>query len=157
LQLVRPLYSRQRHTLLRWSAMLCAASVLLSPLTVRPSFRAEAEGERAVAVRALPELPSRLEFPTIVITHDPFIPSSAAGLPLGEAVAGAASGIDVTAMPIVRAVIVGASPKALVDIGETPQVVGIGSALGGSFVTSISAGGIQLQNGQTFRFSEKQP
>jgi hypothetical protein len=154
---VRALYTRQRHALLRCSALLCAGSLLLSPLTVRPSFQAEAETDSRVALRALPELPSRLEFPAVVITHDPFIPSTAAALPVSEALSGGASSVAIPTTPVVRAVITGPTPKALVDIDGTPQVVGIGSELAGSVVRSISADAVNLENGHSLPFSGKQP
>jgi hypothetical protein len=157
----KPLYTRQRHRLLRCSALFCAGSMLLSPLTVRPSFRAEAETSSRAALHALPQLPSRLKFPAIVITHDPFIPSTAAALPVSEAILGDASTPVATApvatAPVVRAVITGPSPKALVDIDGTPEVIGIGSALAGSVVTSISADAVGLENGQSLPFSGKRP
>lgn len=155
---VRPLYTRERRALLRCSLLICTGALLVVPLTVAPSFQAEAENAPPPPRVAAPVLPRPLHFPEILITHDPFIPTLAfTAAPVDNiATTGAADAVP-AGTPVVRAVIRGTSAKALVDLGGQPIVVGIGSALAGSTVMGIDSGGIHLQNGQSFVFPEKQP
>ncbi|MBV8433780.1 MAG: hypothetical protein JO029_05810, partial [Candidatus Eremiobacteraeota bacterium] len=54
----------------------------------------------------------------------------------------------ILAVPIVRAVLLGASPKALVELDGRTRIVEIGTRLGGTTIAAINAQGITLDDGE---------
>ena len=154
---LRPLYTRQRRALLRYSALICVGSIVLGASTMRLSFQAQAEEQPPIARHSVPQPLPTLTFPSILIKHDPFIPSTIDGLASNDRSFNGMADAATSSVPLVRAIVVGTSPRALVEIAGAPQVVGIGSALAASIVTSIDAAGVQLQTGQILPLAGKLP
>jgi hypothetical protein len=129
------LYDDQRASLLRASMMLCSISVLVLPLSATYSYAASAResgaGHRYVATFA-PESPS---FPPLIVVRDPFVPN-----PIQTTLANGSPAI-------VRAVITGQAPRALIESNGATRVVGIGDRIGALHITAIDAGGVTLENG----------
>lgn len=100
------------------------------------------------------------------ITHDPFDAQPPA---LQEPQAAQAGGLPPLpggeALPpnvgagvlVLRAVVDGRPPRALVEIGDRPIVVRVGSRLGWATVTAISPGEVRLDDGRTLRLAGAQP
>ena len=111
-------------------------------------------------------LPGRLHYPTVRIQRDPFVSSNDAPVDGGleRAVAGivlppnaGASQMGSVAGIVVRGVLLGAHPAALIEVGGRIESVRLGSALLGSSVSSIGAGGVALQDGTMLRFVARHP
>jgi len=143
--MIKPLYARERRALGQISATLCTGPLLLGVLLIPKSIQAEAEGFHAPSRIATPRVPDRLAYPTLDVRRDPFLSEIAAGSP---AAAGAA---------VVRAVVLGASPHALVDEGGAARVVQIGSTLAGATVADINATGVVLDDGRRLPIAADQP
>lgn len=122
--------------------------------------------ESLATPRAELGLPGRLAYPTPRIRRDPFVSSEdvpvAGGLE--QAVAGivlpanaGASQMGPAAGAVVRGVLLGAHPAALVEIGGRVESVRVGSPLLGSSVASIDANGVALEDGETLRFPVRHP
>lgn len=60
-------------------------------------------------------------------------------------------------IPTLRAVIEGRPPRALVEVGDRPTIVRVGSHLGLATVTSISAGAVRLDDGRTLHLTDAKP
>ena len=95
------------------------------------------------------------------VAQDPFAipqappPQSPASLPVpGLAALPPNAGAGV---PVLRAVIDGVPPRALVEIGDRPVIVRIGSHLGFSTVTGIADGEVRLDDGRVLRLTGTQP
>lgn len=140
--MLHPLSRRQRVTLLQWSLIVSvsAVAVLVLLQSVEDSGEANAGELRAAFRWREPSLPMRPAFPSIAITHDPFAREAAPQ----DSSAGNAT---------VEAVIVGAAPRALVQVSGRALVVGIGSSLLGSSVVAIDAAGVDLRDGRRLPFS----
>ena len=141
--MLHPLSGRQRNALLQWSLALCSSAVALIVLlqSARDSGEANAGELRGAFRWRAPSLPMHPAYPAIPITHDPFARNAAA---LQDPSAGRAA---------VEAVIVGAAPRALVQVSGRDLVVGIGSSLLGSTVVGIDAAGVDLRDGRKLPFS----
>ena len=118
--------------------------------------------------RAELALPGRLRYPTPEVRRDPFVanvdvPDAGGGLEGAVAGivlppnAGASETAQTTGAAVVRGVLLGTKPGALVETGGRVVFVHVGSPLLGSSVSSIGASGVALQDGETLRFPEKQP
>ena len=79
--------------------------------------------------------------------HDPFVPDAVAAEETNEAGTPASVG----------AVILGAEPKALVEVSGRSELVGIGSSLAGGTVVSITRNGILLDDGVRLPFLAGRP
>lgn len=55
--------------------------------------------------------------------------------------------------PVLRAIIDGAPPRALLEVGDRPLIVRVGSHLGFATVTAISASEVRLDDGRTLRLA----
>ena len=59
--------------------------------------------------------------------------------------------------PVLRGVIVGSKPRALLEMGGKLTIVGIGTPIGNSTVLAISEKAIVLDDGETLRLPEGRP
>jgi hypothetical protein len=102
-----------------------------------------------------------LDYPAYVVKRDPFAAPAVAAMPGSQ---DNASTMDdkaalerVDASPVLRAIVLGASPKALIDIGGHTSLVGVGSPLAGSRIVAIQATGIELADGSRLKLLEATP
>lgn len=167
-----PLRDDQRRALLRLSILMCSAALALLPLTAQSSFDASAAEAIVQPALDVPTVPDRLRFPDVSVSRDPFVPdaaSIAAPLVMNNAEVGTqvqggddigivlppnagASGVPggpvgTGGQPLVRAVVVGPSSRALIDMGGAVRVLGVGDPLGPARIRTIDAGGVTLDNG----------
>jgi len=158
--MLRPLFANQRRTLLRAGAHACAASMLLAALATPYRFEATAQGQPHAGRFNIPDVPARLEYPKVAVQRDPFVSNEPTPEPDG---AGALDALvlppndAVAATPIVRAIVRGDTPRALVDVGGRMETLGIGDVIAGTRVTAIGAQGVVLDDGETLPFTEKTP
>jgi len=133
---MRPLEDDSRLRLLRFSAGLCAASLLLAPLAGRTSLGLRSE--RQAFDRRITAPPSVVRKPArISLLRDPFRPQTES----------AADSRTTLSMPVVRAVVTGRDAAALVEDAGTTRIVRTGDTVGGQVVTSIDAGGVHFEKG----------
>lgn len=147
------LYDDQRELLIRFGSMLAVGACAVLPFTISPSsVVASAEPSMTRSPMSMPSAPGRIEFPAISVSRDPFVPDQAAlarngvAPDLRIAPMGAAIGSS-SLLPIVRAVVTGDEPRALIENGGVVQVLAIGDKLGSETITSIDASGITLSSG----------
>lgn len=171
---MRPLFGRQRRALLRSSCFVFCGAVALVPMTL-PPVMAQGGSDAPDPRTALPLVPQRLTYPAVVVDRDPFV-SAQPAVPVANGLSDAGSddpGIVLppndaagsvngapganAALPIVRAIILGPSPKALVDANGRSAVVGIGSPLGGSTIVTMSANAVELADGTSFPLFQSHP
>jgi hypothetical protein len=144
-----PLNASQRRRALRWSIAASTIALLLVPLAALPGPAME-EGASSAAPPGLPELPERLVYPALNVRHDPF---ARATQPPG-AEDDADPGIvlppndGIAAAPIVRAVVLGEHPKALLEIDGRTRIVGVGARLRGIAIEAVTSQGIRLDDGE---------
>lgn len=156
-----------RRRMMRISAVACASACLLAPLAGRSSGGPNgASGGAEVRLRP-PLLPAEATPAPVEVTRDPFevgafrkiesndaagispltltLPpnAGAAGVPFG--------GLPVFGAPTLRAIVTGASARALIEDAGTVRVVAVGDALAGSQIVSIGAGGVRLRSGVVYR------
>lgn len=137
-----PLNARTRRTTLRvgLSATIGAMSLLALAL---PASGVALEGGAALRHPAsLPTPLPPLAVPTVDVERDPFISDRPPG-PAGQIT--------------VRAIVLGASPKALVDEGGDERIVGVGDAIAGGRITGMSSDGIALDDGRHIPFDGTSP
>jgi hypothetical protein len=176
---LQPLDDVKRRLLLRWSALCCAIPLCLAPLAGRSSF--ELAGERAVLDNRFttPALERVWSTKAVSVARDPFMPDKSSGgaAPPQVTAYGGVVGMQVTqgdpigfalapnrgagplqdnglAITRVSAVVLGVSPRALIDDGTRVRVVGSGDAVAGSRVASIDERGVHLQNGLLLPLAE---
>ncbi|HVA34045.1 MAG TPA: hypothetical protein VNG31_07830 [Candidatus Baltobacteraceae bacterium] len=147
--------------LLRWALACCALPLALAPLLVPFSSQAQGSGIASTSGPAVPALPQAEHAPRIDVRKDPFVPDEPG--PVEEA------GVDgeVTPLPpnsaaadlfaYVQAVVLGATPKALVTEDGKSHVVGIGSRLAGSTVKGIDARAVWLEDGRKLPVLQRKP
>ncbi|HEY9085241.1 MAG TPA: hypothetical protein VIN40_04795 [Candidatus Tyrphobacter sp.] len=123
------LHDRERAVLFRWALLIAGAACALAPLNGAPS----SSGVRTAAPSGAWESPGlpRLRFPEVRVGRDPFVPQAS----------------DLPANAVVRAVILGDSPHALIEIGSRTMLVGIGDVLAGARVSAIDDSGVVLSDG----------
>ena len=158
--MIRPLTTNQRRSAARSSVATCVVSLLLLPLAVPPQTSAGNAPSPYSAVRGLPEIPPPLTYPALAIRHNPFMrpPTPSAGdddaLP-PDLILPPNAGI--ASPPHVEALILGAVPKALVEIDGRSAIVGIGAKLQGSAIVEIDSHGIALDNGERLELEGRRP
>jgi hypothetical protein len=150
---LRPLNELDRRRLLTWSAVLCAIPICLAPLAGRSSF--ELAGEQAAfdeRFRTPAPDPVWNDKP-VAVARDPFVPEGApvsapgiVSLDLPANFGAGASVRDVSQIPAVTGVVIGSSPRALIDDGTHVRVVAIGDLLAGFRIVAIDGAGVHLQN-----------
>lgn len=156
--------------MLALAAVCCAVPLCLLPLAGRSSL--ELAGDQAA-------LDARFEAPllqvvwsrhSVALVRDPFVgetlqhgtapeQSTSRGVIGMHVTQGTPIGFlaDKQAGETVSAVVVGASPRALVDDGGAVRVVAIGDRLGGSRVTGIDGRGVRLANGSLLELGGGEP
>lgn len=154
-----PLHDDDRPALVRLATMLIAGALCVLPLTTQSSPVAGAAGVRDVADDANLTPPARLTFPVYEIDRDPFVPQGAVRAKLeGGAVpmtVGQGTNIGIVLPPnvgaglgaVVRAIVLGDPPRALIEVGGTVRVVGVGDRLGALTVAGITEGRVALSDG----------
>jgi hypothetical protein len=165
------LYDDDRRALMRLASMLVAGALCILPLTTQTSPIAGAAGVHTVTDISELVPPARLTFPGYAISRDPFVPDRAIGPTLdtgGTTMsvglsgdigvvlppnAGATQGGPASTPsglgPIVRAIVLGEPPRALVEAGGTVRVLGVGDRLGALTVVGITAGRVTLSDGSS--------
>ena len=166
------LYDDDRRALARLAAMLVAGALCVLPLTTQNSSVAGAADVRDVANDPNIAPPARLTFPAYEVSRDPFVPEGSvrarldgAAVPMsvgqsgdiGVVLPASASGGQGTvpsflpaslAMgPVVRAIVLGKPPQALIEAGGTVHVLGVGDRLGELTVLGITQGRVTLSDG----------
>ncbi len=150
--------------LMRLALMMCCGSIATLPLTVQSTSTARAEDVRLQPDTEISSLPPAAAMPRMTISRDPFEPDVAA-LPIttdnttiGTRVT---QGEDISHTPlakaqrlVVRAIVVGAHSRALVEAGGTVRVLGVGDHVGEATVTAIDSTGIVLSSGLKFPLLE---
>lgn len=166
-----PLDDCDRKRLLQISAALCATSLLLVPLAGRSAFEVQAERQTFDRRFAGTDAPVKLKEPALAVSRDPFEAGDGGArrpvLESGAAVTSGIVGMHVVrgestgiALPpsegiVVRAIVSGAAPRALVESGGATRIVAPGDALAGSTVLSIGRAGIRLKSGVTLSIAEQ--
>jgi len=141
-----PLDDAQRKPLLRLGLLACAVSIALMPVAVRSNR--ELPEERAAAALAAASLPQRATLVDVVARRDPFAPDRTLAVPAPPAAARARGAAPDA---IVRALVIGMSPRAIVETEGGSRVIAPGDALGHSKVMSIDAAGVHLTNGTVLK------
>jgi hypothetical protein len=163
--------SANRRTARTFLLLGYLAVLLLAVWSSPTIIPAEAGDDPAPSLFDPPAVPERLRFPAVQVRRDPFTPSleigaGTEGMPSDDGGgivlppnAAAEEGATATrsVVPTLRAVILGASPRALVDLAGRSVVVAIGSPLLSSIVTAIGKDGVVLQDGESLHFAEKHP
>lgn len=166
-----PLYDEDRRALARLATMLVAGSLCVLPLTAQTSPIAGAAVIRDIAQDPNLVPLTRLTFPAYKISRDPFVPqgairakldyaasmgagqSSEIGVVLPANVGALPSGVPASLSatsaigPIVRAIILGDPPRALVEVAGSVRVLGIGDRLGELSVVGITPGRVSFSDG----------
>lgn len=178
--MIPALYDEERRALARLSTMLIAGALCVLPLTTQSSPIAGAAGIRDRRQDPNLAAPTRLTFPVYEISRDPFVPQEGIRAKLDYTVsmnvgqtgdvgvilpanAGAleskvaaplpaGSGVDL----VVRAIVLGDPPRALVEVAGTVRVVGIGDRLGEQTVVGITAGRVSLSDGSALMLNGRQ-
>lgn len=146
---MRPLRDDRRRGLLAISAILCTTAMLLVPLAARSSFDLAAQPAAAgipLHLAAPPPWKSR----PIVLLRDPFVAEATAKPATGAAAAHLTTSDGIR----VSGVALGPNARALVEIGGSVRMLGIGDSIAGSSIVSIDASGVRLQSGAFFRLEE---
>ncbi|MGB6986449.1 MAG: hypothetical protein WBD74_10795 [Candidatus Aquilonibacter sp.] len=166
------LYDEDRRALARLATMLVAGSLCVLPLTTQSSPIAGAAGIRDFTRDTNLFPPAPLTFPAYQISRDPFEPQAAMRAKLEYAAsmnspeesseigvvlpanAGALQGGVPASLPetsgiggVVRAIVLGDPPRALVEFGGAIRVLGIGDRLGALTVIGITEGRVSLSDG----------
>lgn len=142
---MRPLHDGARRRLLCYSALLCAAPLFLAPLAGRSSF--ELRDEQAAydrRFRAVAEL--KASSMAVSVARDPFVPDTPRGNGM-RVMQGRPIEFIAPLKTVVRAIVTGPAPRALVEDNGQARIVGAGDELGGVKVLRIDRSGVRLQNG----------
>ncbi len=145
------LYDTDRRTLMRLATMLIVGGVAVLPLTTQSSSIAVASDAHGQTNDAGLARPARLTFPGFALSRDPFVPEQAIREKIegesGATPTGLIAGAPVPIAPIVRAIVVGDPPRALVEEDGTVRVLAPGDRLGALRITAITAEGLTLSDG----------
>ncbi len=165
-----------RTFLMRLSVMIVCGGTAILPFTVPPtSATARAQSANHTSPISVPDLPGKLEFPAISVERDPFVsdapPASAQArlpfsadnsptmddigivLPPNDGARSATPVMSAPGIPVVRGVVLGDVPEALVDFGSGVKVVSVGDSIGNDNVRTIDAGGVTLSSGLRLRIA----
>jgi hypothetical protein len=145
------LYDTDRRSLKRFAIMLIAGGVAVLPLTTQSSSIAGAAAAPGDTYDAGLARPTRLTFPGFSLSRDPFVPTQAIREKLeagsGAAPTGLAPYAPAPVAPIVRAIVVGDPPRALVEEDGTVRVLALGDRIGTLRITAITTEGLTLSDG----------
>lgn len=142
----------QRHSLRRISLMLCTFAIAALSVTTSITSIASARDHTSHGMSA-PTQTETLVYPHTDLRRDPFVPEAGYHI----AAQGASAAVAGAGSAIVRAVITGAEPRALVELNGSVRVVGIGDRIGTLAVIGITRGGIIVDGGLTLPLVEGQP
>lgn len=134
---MRPLRTPGRRRLMCTALCACAGSVLLFPAVCRSAFSLPASFALHAGQGRDLELPVLRPAFHIAQVRDPFV------APQRSQQSGAMKGALV-----VRAVVIGTDPHALIEVSGTLLVVKTGDAVMGTRVAEITQGGLRLATGQ---------
>ena len=141
-----------RRALTLLSMICCSSAIALLPLAGESSLQPQPLERSMARIPDGTESPSELRFPDITVDRDPFVAERrAVNVSTKEAPAGTAAG------PVVRAIILGARAKALVEDGGVVRVVGVGDPVGTSTVQEISRTAVVLEDGRSLQLTEATP
>jgi hypothetical protein len=144
------LYDSDRVALMRLATMLIVAGVAVLPLTTQSSSIAGAADAPGQSNDARLARPARLTFPGFALSRDPFVPEQAIREKLAHASAastGLVPGAPAPVAPLVRAIVVGDPPRALVEEAGTVRVLALGDRVGALRITAITAEALTLSDG----------
>ncbi len=136
------LLDEQRRSLVRYAIAACAASVAILPVMGSPSLSASGAAAAHAVIR-VPDEPANLPFPPIPLDRDPFVPD---GSEIALASQSLSRNEGATGV-VLRAVVTGIEPRALIEAGSTVRVVGVGDKLGNATITEINKTEVVLSNG----------
>ncbi len=132
------LFDDERKMLLTTAGMLIAGALAVLPLTFPPRWVVAHAHPLPDAGQVTVSAPSDgIPFPQINVERDPFVPL------VSDAAFGRAAGGAV----VIRAVVVGDDPRALVERKGEVRVLAIGDAVGTQRIVAIDALGIILGDG----------
>ena len=135
-----------RRTLYRCSAILCASSLMLLPLSALSSIEPAGSSSRTVPFR-LPSLERASPQRAIAVVRDPFVP----------AVSDSDGAASTAGTEIVRGLLLGERPQAVLEEGGHDRLVGIGSEVAGVAVVAITQSGVVLENGTVLHLANGGP
>jgi hypothetical protein len=141
----------QRRWLQRVSLMLCTFAVATLTVVAPTSFAASAR-EIPASRLVMPARIEKLDYPPLDLRRDPFVPAAAyrAAVRNSSGVAGAGG-------TVIRAIVTGAEPRALIESNGSVRVVGIGDRIGSSAIIGIDARGVVIEGGLTLPIATDQP
>ena len=164
----------ERRVLTAVSLMLCVGSISLLPLTAQSAR----DDSRPVDERfgATQWTPSALSFSALRVSRDPFQPfrSLVPGAPVSATLGSDSGGIvlppnagasglesanvdNARADAVVRAVVLGPQSRALVEVGGSVNVLGVGDKLAGGVIESIDERGLVLSSGSRILLTKVRP
>ncbi len=168
------LHDDDRRALARLATMLIIGALSVLPVTTQSSSVAGAAGVRDVTNDANLMVPAHLTFPAYEISRDPFVPAgpmrtkldgNATAMSVGQggdigvvlppnagaSQSGARPGVPtgMTMGSILRAIVLGDPPRALVEAGGAVRVVGVGDHLGELKIVGITPGHVALSDGSS--------
>jgi hypothetical protein len=149
-----PLPANGRRALVRYACAACGVSLALLPLAMRSESSVEASPVSSHPV--LPPLPVT-DSPRATswkVTRNPFAPDERTnpGLP-GNLVA---EGDSIRTL-LVRAVVLGSAPKALLEVNGRLIVVGVGGTIGSAKIEAIDGQGVVLDDGDRLALVRETP
>jgi hypothetical protein len=124
------LCDEERSLVFRWALLIAGAACALAPLngsSSNTSVRLRTAGDSLSARYRL----STFHPQGFQVARDPFVPQAA----------------DLPANAVVRAVLLGETPHALIETGNRTILVGIGDVFAGVRITRIDDGGVLLSDG----------
>lgn len=135
------LYDSARATLFRWSLLAVGSGVAFMPLVGSTSVM-KADGSTPIGgVLAGTQAMPALRAGRVSAARDPFVPQA----------------VELPENATVRAVILGTTPHALLELGSRTVVVGIGDIVGGLRVSEIDDRGVLLSDGSLLPMQGVQP
>lgn len=152
-----PLNASQRRRMLRWSVAACAIAILLVPLAALPGPEFS-DVQNASAGVQVPDVPEKLAYPALDVRHDPFArPTQGPSIDDDDPDFVLPPNAGIASEPVVRAVVVGPDPKALVEIDGQARIVGIGTHLGAESIAGITTQGVTLDDGERLPLDASRP
>lgn len=158
--MIPALTTNERRSIARVGVATCVVSLLLLPLAIPPRTSAGTAGGTSTVVRGLPEIPPPLTYPELKIRRDPFLRARPPVADDDDALPAdlvLPPNAGIASPPHLQALILGAEPKALVEIDGRTAIVGVGTKLQGAAVVGIDARGIELDNGQHLGLERRNP
>ncbi|HKE36286.1 MAG TPA: hypothetical protein VKB39_02585 [Candidatus Baltobacteraceae bacterium] len=158
--MIPALTTNERRSIARAAVATCVVSLLLLPLAVPPRTSAGPARGSGGAVRGLPGIPPPLTYPKLEIRHDPFLRPKPANADDDDALPAdlvLPPNAGIASPPHLQALILGAEPKALVEVDGRTAIVGVGTKLEGAAIVGIDARGIELDNGQRLGLEGRNP